>query len=434
MHVLVAEPNPERAEALRGALAVQGHRVEVVSGGGAALAALARPLPPEVALVEDRLPDMTSLAFLQAAERMGLQVAVLVLGADPAATRWVDAARLGVLDVIVTDPDGAYLATLGARLVAVQGKARDAAARARLADALASTSAAVLVADRSGVVEHANAAAQRLLARPGLRLEGAPLATLLALDAAQPARAELLQALHAGGEWAGEVRLACEGSPGTPCLATLSPVRRAHGRDDGVVLTLRDLTDRVAMEEALRAANRRLAEQAARDPLTHLYNRGYFREVLLRELARAVRYEDEVSVLMVDMDDFKQVNDGQGHAVGDQVLIELGRTLREALRDGDVLARYGGDEFCVLLPSTGREGARAVAERLRMAVAARRFGPEGRIAQRVTIGAATSRDLASTDKDKATDDALLRLADRALLQAKAAGGDRVRAHGDPDGR
>jgi diguanylate cyclase (GGDEF)-like protein len=258
-----------------------------------------------------------------------------------------------------------------------------------------------------------------------------PLLRLLALDPAQPACGEVQQALDTGAEWAGEVRLCPEGLPGTPCLATLSPVHRAHGRDDGVVVTLRDLTDRVAMEEALRAANRRLAEQAARDPLTHLYNRGYFQEVLLRELARAARHEDEVAVLMVDVDGFKRVNDGEGHAVADQVLIELGRTLRETLRAGDVLARYGGDEFCVLLPHTGREGARTVAERLRMAVATRRFGPEGRITQHITLGAATSRDLGVPVKDKASDDALLRLADRALLLAKSAGGNRVRAHGDP---
>ncbi|MFM8386983.1 MAG: diguanylate cyclase [Planctomycetia bacterium] len=432
MHVLVAEPNPERAQALRNALVAHGHRVEVVAQGGEALAALARPLSPEVALVEDHLPDMTSLALLQAAQRMGLHVAVLVLGADAAAARWALAAQAGAFDVVATDPDGAYLHTLGARVVAVRDRAREVAMRERLADALASTSAPVILAGRDGVVEHANAAAQRLFGRPGVQLEGTLLAALIVLEAEPSARAEFMRVLQVGGEWAGEVRLAADGATGRPCLATLSPVRRAQGRDEGVVLTLRDLTDRVATEEALREANRRLAEQAARDPLTGLYNRSYFREVLVRELSRAARHDDEASVLMVDLDEFKRVNDSEGHAVGDEVLCEVAGALRDALRDGDVLARYGGDEFCVLLPNTGRGGARTVAARLRQAVGARRLGPEGRIVQHLTIGLATSRDLPTLERGEAPDDSLLRLADRALLAAKAAGGDRVRAHGDAD--
>jgi len=214
-------------------------------------------------------------------------------------------------------------------------------------------------------------------------------------------------------------------------MVTLSPVRSASGRVEGLVLTLRDVSDRVAMEEALRAANRRLAEQASRDPLTQLYNRGYFREVLVRELARTFRYNDDLAVLMVDLDAFKRVNDREEHAVGDAVLQDVGRTLRDGLRDGDVLARYGGDEFCVLLPSTGREGARAVAERLRASVRARGFGPEGRIQQRITVGVAVVKDLPTGEKNPA--DAILRLADRALLTAKPLGGDRVLAYGDTQG-
>jgi diguanylate cyclase (GGDEF)-like protein/PAS domain S-box-containing protein len=426
--ILIAEHNPERARALTAALTAQGHQVEVVGGGGAALAALARAAAPEVVLVEERMADMTAFDFLQAAARMSLRVPVMVLGPDPAASRWVESARLGALDFVLTDASGAYLTTLGARLAVVQGRARQLERIARLADALASTAAAVVIADRAGLVEYVNPAAARLLGRRAQGVLGRPLHELFQLDGDPRLKADLTQATHAAGEWAGEVRVAVEGDEGVACIATLSPVRSAAGRTDGLVLTLRDVSDRVAMEEALRAANRRLAEQASRDPLTQLYNRAYFREVLVRELARATRYQDELSVLMVDLDDFKRVNDEEEHAVGDQVLQEMGRALREGLRDGDVLARYGGDEFCVLLPSTGREGARAVAERLRAQVRSRGFGPEGRLSQRITIGVAASSDLASDEKTPA--DAILRLADRALLLAKPQGGDRVRAHGD----
>ena len=431
MHVVIAEHNPERARALAGTLGSAGHRVEVVNGGGAALALLARPGPPDVVLVEERMTDMTAFDFLQAAVRMAASVPVVVLGPDAAGARWVEAGRFAPLDFVLTDPDGAYLTTLSARLQATARRAGAHDRITRLADALASTSAAVLIADRAGAIEHVNAAAARLLGRRTAEAVRGTLTDLFALEDDPRVKTDLAAAVHVGGEWAGEVRVATEDGVKVPCIVTLSPVRRAAGRVDGLVLTLRDVSDRVAMEEALRAANRRLAEQASRDPLTQLYNRGYFREVLVRESARAARYQDALSVLMIDLDGFKQINDELDHATGDQVLQEVGRALREGLRDGDVLARYGGDEFCVLLPSTPREGARAVAERLRTLVRTRGFGPDARLPMRITVGLATSGDVNLAEKASA--DALLRLADRALLSAKPLGGDRVVAHGDPLG-
>ena len=428
MHVLIAEHNPERARALSAALSAQGHRVEVVPGGGASLASLARPGLPDVVLIEERMADMTAFDFLQAAARMSVLVPIVVLGPDPAASRWVEAARLGVLDFVLTDAAGAYLSTLGARLGVAFARARTLERTTRLADALASTAAAVVIADRRGAIEYVNPAAVLLLGHHGADAGLGPLTALFALEDDARVKADLTAAVHVCGEWAGEVRVATEAGTRVPCMVTLSPVRSSSGRVEGLVLTLRDVSDRVAMEEALRAANRRLAEQASRDPLTQLYNRGYFREVLVRELARAARYDDDLAVLMVDLDEFKRVNDREEHAVGDTVLQEVGNTLRDGLRDGDVLARYGGDEFCVLLPSTGREGARAVAERLRTSVRARGFGPEGRISQRITVGVAIVKDVPAAEKNPA--DAILRLADRALLTAKPLGGDRVLAYGD----
>ena len=165
------------------------------------------------------------------------------------------------------------------------------------------------------------------------------------------------------------------------------------------MLTLRDVSDRVAMEEALRAANRRLAEQASRDTLTGLYNRGYFHEVLEREMARALRYGDVLAVVMIDLDGFKDVNDEHGHAAGDKVLTDIARLLRPHLRDGDILARYGGDEFVALLPNTDGGAAFVVAERLRTAVADRGYGPED--ASRITMsaGIATSEQVSDIECD-----------------------------------
>lgn len=140
-------------------------------------------------------------------------------------------------------------------------------------------------------------------------------------------------------------------------------------------------------------------------------------------MARVVRYGDVLSVLMIDLDGFKQINDQRGHAEGDALLCEVPRVLRAELRDGDVLARYGGDEFCILLPNTTTESALAVAERLRQAIEEKGFGADESAHVRLSVGVASSGDVAGRE-GKPTD-SLLTLADHALFRAKRSGGNKV---------
>ena len=424
MYILIVEKNPEHWQALVQVLDAGGHRTERVASGGAALAALARPVAPELVLIEERMPDMSAIDFLEAAARMSTAVPVAVLGDDESAARWVETTRRGAVDYIVTDTEGDFLATLAPRLRSALERASSDDRVARLADSLASTAAPVILADRAGRIEFLNVAARRLLAsRPAEQGLGT-LSDIFPLDEQPRVKSDLFAAMHVGGEWAGEVQVVGRrGGERVPCMVTLSPVRRCRGRTDGLILTLRDVSDRVAMEAALRAANRRLAEQASRDPLTRIYNRGYFLEVLEREIARAIRYGDELSVLMIDQDGFKLINDRLGHAVGDMLLIEVSRTLRAGLRDGDVLARYGGDEFVILLPNTDSEAAFQVAERLRSDVWERGYGPDGTVKAKICIGVASSGDVPRGTK-KPTD-AMLSLADKALYKAKRGGGNAV---------
>jgi two-component system, cell cycle response regulator len=154
---------------------------------------------------------------------------------------------------------------------------------------------------------------------------------------------------------------------------------------------------------------------ASTDPLTGVANRRAFDEGLARELSRARRYGEPLSLVLVDVDHFKRVNDAHGHQVGDDVLRHLGRRLRDAARPMDLPARYGGEEFAVILPSCGPEDAVAVAERLRLAVVV-----DAPVSITASAGVATLHGGMDAD-------GLVTAADRALYAAKRAGRDRTHA-------
>jgi diguanylate cyclase (GGDEF)-like protein len=158
------------------------------------------------------------------------------------------------------------------------------------------------------------------------------------------------------------------------------------------------------------------------DGLTQVHNRRYLLETAERELRRTKRTGSPLSVLMIDVDRFKSINDELGHLAGDEVLIELARRLRSTLRGDDLLARWGGEEFCLLLPETGAQEALIIAERIRALVACQKFQTE-HASRAVTISVGVA--CAETGDDVALGD-LLRRADECLYEAKRAG--RNRAH------
>jgi diguanylate cyclase (GGDEF)-like protein len=172
----------------------------------------------------------------------------------------------------------------------------------------------------------------------------------------------------------------------------------------------------------LELANGQLRVMATHDGLTRLFNHTYLMEHLRLEVARGVRYRRGFSVLFVDLDDFKRVNDRHGHAVGDAVLSGVARVLdgggAHAVRRSDLAARYGGEEFCIVLPETPIEGALVKAERIRAAVGALRW-PQADLSVTLSVGVATYPD------DGADERALLEAADRALYAAKQGGKNRV---------
>jgi diguanylate cyclase (GGDEF)-like protein/PAS domain S-box-containing protein len=201
------------------------------------------------------------------------------------------------------------------------------------------------------------------------------------------------------------------------CIGFLTLDNRQAGAYNGDTAKLAQV---FANQAAIAIENARLFEQVQRlavtDPLTNIHNRRHFFEVAHREMERARRYQSPLSLIMIDIDRFKEVNDTHGHLIGDMVLRQIADRLKTQLREIDLLCRYGGEEFVILLPDTALEAAYQVAERLRQAIVEKPIQADGYLVQVTTsLGVAFMGD-----ECKQIDD-LIRYADQALYQAKSAG-------------
>jgi diguanylate cyclase (GGDEF)-like protein len=171
------------------------------------------------------------------------------------------------------------------------------------------------------------------------------------------------------------------------------------------------------LHAALVERNEELRHLSFHDSLTRIYNRRYFMEIFGQMSAQADRYGQEISVLLLDVDHFKAVNDRLGHAVGDSVLVQICSVLSAACRRSDVIARYGGEEIVVILPATGRGGALVAAEKLRAAVEAAAFPG---VPWQVTVSVGTAVRASGEDLAPFMD-----RVDKAVYRAKEAGRNRV---------
>jgi diguanylate cyclase (GGDEF)-like protein len=233
---------------------------------------------------------------------------------------------------------------------------------------------------------------------------GTPEAIIDSLLVGQPAREILVAPVVFKSVSLGAIVLASATSFGGDALPLIEQFRADLG---------------LAVNNAL--AHDRLERLAAVDPLTDAYNRRFGMARLQEEYSRAVRAESPLGVLMLDLDHFKNVNDVYGHLVGDRVLRAVARACRRVIREGDVLVRYGGEEFLILLPGAGAEDVAMIGERVRRAVDETAvLEGDQQIAVTVSLGGTTYRDSGTSSPDQ-----MVARADAALYEAKAGGRDRL---------
>lgn len=275
---------------------------------------------------------------------------------------------------------------------------------------LTSIGEGIISLDTEGVISYANPAAHTLLGAES-SLTGEPVRRCLAEDNAEQRVGELLRLCLEDRRWEGIIRFRRQGGP-FPAEVTATPFHQenTHGSIMGISLVFEDITERTRHEEQLLRAS----EQ---DPLTQLTNRAGFERQLDEQLQR---HRGNLVLLFIDLDGFKPINDQLGHKMGDEVLVELARRFQRVMRDSDLVARIGGDEFCVLaLASEPDVHAEVIANKLLQAARQTidlEAGP-------VTVGASIGIAIPGP---ATTGGELVEEADKAMYSAKEGGGDALR--------
>jgi diguanylate cyclase (GGDEF)-like protein len=216
--------------------------------------------------------------------------------------------------------------------------------------------------------------------------------------------------------------------------AVIAPVMDQEGHILNYIAVKEDISKRKQVENDLRKLNQQLEtrlreiemlqaslrEQAVRDPLTQLHNRRFLNEAIEQEFHHAKRVSETLSIILLDIDHFKYINDAYGHGVGDVCLVALANLLQPQVRKADIFCRYGGEEFMLVLPATDFKGATQYAEKLRRLVADQVLAVDGHHIQfTISIGISTYPEHGETSTE------IINYADDAMYKAKRAGRNRV---------
>ncbi|HLO28970.1 MAG TPA: diguanylate cyclase [Anaerolineales bacterium] len=301
----------------------------------------------------------------------------------------------------------------------------------QLSRAVEQSPASIVITDLDGKIEYVNSRFSQVTGYSFEEALGQNPRILKSNETPLQTYQDLWRTLSTGGEWHGEFINRKKNGELYFEFAMISPIASPDGVVTHYLAVKEDITERKHAEEELKRTNLKLEtqmkeiqalqadlyEQAIRDYLTGLYNRRFLNESLERELARARREAYPLSFVMIDIDQFKSINDNFGHEIGDKLLQNLGWQLNEDMRASDIPCRYGGDECLVILPNTPSESALQIAERWRANFEASNIIPAIKIT--ISLGIAAFPLHGSTSME------ILAAADYALYQAKLEGRNRV---------
>lgn len=377
----------------------------------------AGPSAFDVVVVDHHLPCQYGLDLCKELLAASVPLPLVILTGSGSEQVAVEALKAGVDDYIIKDPDSAYLqmlppvlaevaATFKGRLAHISAEKSLHENRERLSSILEGLTVPTFVIDADHITTHWNLACEIITGVPASEVIGTRQQWRAFYPSERPIMADLIVdnvleeqiSNHYGGKYRrsqlkhdafeAEDFFPHFGPEGRWLFFTAAPLKDSTGSIIGAIETLQDITDRKTAELALSESEQRHRELSITDGLTGLYNSRHFYTRAHEEVERCNRYATPLSLILLDVDNFKRFNDTYGHLEGDRVLAGLAEVIRNEIRGSDSAYRYGGEEFIVIFPETVPEESLVVAERLREAFAERAFtpAPGERVHMTISIG------------------------------------------------
>jgi len=418
IRILYMEDDPGLGRLVQKRLEHVGYATDVALNGEEGLARY-KAGAYDVVIVDQEMPIYSGLKVIQImASKRELPPTIMLTGSGSEETA-VEAMKLGAGDYIVKDMAGGYLDLLPPVVERVLSQHRLVEAKQRAEEALKESEArfravaqtavdAIVSADSAGNIVFWNSGAKAMFGYDEEEVLGKPFSQLILDQAAGDSR-RAKKAIGLTGEPCRERRIELMGlkKNGDEFPVELSLTSWEAKSGTFYTAIIRDISDRVEYEA-------KLARMALHDSLTGVYNRHYFNERIKEEIDRSRRYNHSIGFIMLDVDRFKEINDRFGHLQGDRVLKEVAKVLEKEVRETDIVIRYGGDEFLIVLPETNGE-ADTVIGRIRQALA-RQNEEEPIIEFPVTLGVGISHWRPGREKPL---EEVLAEADRRMYQDKA---------------
>ncbi|MBS4097842.1 MAG: EAL domain-containing protein [Sulfuricella sp.] len=398
---------PANLHVLAAALKAE-HRIKTATSGLAALDLADREDRPELILLDVMMPGMNGIEVLRHLREKPAtrDIPVIFVSADTSEQSQLEGLELGADDYL-TKP--VVTTVLVARVRNLLQRKRAEAQLRLAAHVFEHSGEAILITDGKNRITEANPAFTRMTGYTLDEVRGQDPRILSSGRTSREEYAEMWQAIHQNGFWQGEMWDRCKNGAVYPKLMTISVVRNPQGDIDFFISSFADLSEQKANEEKIR-------HLAHHDALTGLPNRMHLQISLEQSLATARRDHAEVALMFIDLDRFKIINDTLGHNIGDGLLVEVARRLRDSVRDSDLVARLGGDEFVVALNDCDTANAAAhIAEKI-LANLAQPYQIEGN-----PLHTTPSIGISIYPHDGGDLDTLMKNADTAMYHAKAVG-------------